>query len=506
MAKRTFRPLNPAAAERRRKAMHAVRQHLADGDHVSAESALRALPTALRGDPEAEFLKGVLAELRHRPTEAIEHARASLAAHEHPDAVALLARACRRAGRTEEALAACDRLDGLKPGAATVLRAGTLEEAGRFDEAQAVLEPIIEQHAAGTEPLPMPVRVEWSKLLVQSKAYDEAITLIDATLAGLDPQANDLRRAQLHIKAKAADRAKRYDLSFESASAANDIGRLEFDPDLYTRQVSALIENWSRESMSTFPISSCDSDLPVFVAGMPRSGTSLIDQIIDAHHQAAGVGELSSIEKFAYELSAAWDPGRGEGKQFGKYDAWRWTRQARDYVLEIEGLAPEGAQRVVNKALGNNKLVGLLARLFPKTRVIHAIRDPRDVAISCFMGGFNNRLHPWTTRLDWASHAWDQSRRMMDHWKASLDVPILDVHYERLVAQPEVEMPRIIEFLGLPWDDRCSRFYESKRTVRTLSYDQVNRPLYSSSSGRHANYATHLDGVTFPDYDAWSNV
>ena len=484
--------------------MHAVRQHMADGDLASAEAALRTLPAQLRGDPEAEFLRGILAEKRHRPAEAIEHARASLAAHEHPDAVALLARACRRAGHTEEALAACDRLDALKPDAATVLRAGTLEEAGRFDEAKAVLAPIVDKHAAEGTPLPMPVQVEWSKLLVQSKAYDEAIALIDETLDGLEPKADDLRRAQLHLKAKAADRAKRYDLAFESASAANDICRLEFDPELYTTQVSALIENWSREAMAGFPISSCDSELPVFIAGMPRSGTSLIDQIIDAHPQAAGVGELSSIEKFAYELSAAWDPGRGEGKQFGKYDAWRWTRQARDYVREIEGLAPDGAQRVVNKALGNNKLVGLLARLFPKTRIIHAIRDPRDVAISCFMGGFNNRLHPWTTRLDWASHAWQQSRRMMDHWKASLDVQILDVHYERLVAQPEVEMPRIIDFLGLPWDSRCERFYESKRTVRTLSYDQVNRPLYSSSSGRHANYASHIRGIEFPPYDPWA--
>ena len=116
------------------------------------------------------------------------------------------------------------------------------------------------------------------------------------------------------------------------------------------------------------------------------------------------------------------------------------------------------------------------------------------------MGGFNNHLHPWTTQIDWAARAWEQSMRMMEHWKRSLDVPILDVHYERLVRDPETEFPRIIEFLGLEWDDACREFHKSRRTVRTLSYDQVNRPLYTSSAGRHRNYAGHIAGVAFPAY------
>ena len=102
----------------------------------------------------------------------------------------------------------------------------------------------------------------------------------------------------------------------------------------------------------------------------------------------------------------------------------------------------------------------------------------------------------------WASAAWAQSMRMMEHWKASLDVPILDVHYEKLVCDPENEFPRIIEFLGLDWDDACREFHKSRRTVRTLSYDQVNRPLYATSAGRHANYAAQIERVTFPKYSA----
>jgi hypothetical protein len=107
----------------------------------------------------------------------------------------------------------------------------------------------------------------------------------------------------------------------------------------------------------------------VFVAGMPRSGTSLIDQIIDAHPRASGVGELAAIEGFAARLSEAYQPELDPPRCFGRYGRFRWTRVAREYVKQIRGLAPD-ADRVVNKALGNNKLVGLLARLFPRTRVI----------------------------------------------------------------------------------------------------------------------------------------
>ena len=103
--------------------------------------------------------------------------------------------------------------------------------------------------------------------------------------------------------------------------------------------------------------------------------------------------------------------------------------------------------------------------------------------------------------MEWIACAWQESQRIMNHWKASLPVPILDVSYEQLVKHPEIEFPRILNFLGMEWDEACTRFHESKRTVRTLSYDQVNRPLYTSSVARHVNYAKSLQGIRWPEYD-----
>jgi tetratricopeptide (TPR) repeat protein len=486
---------------KRTATVQSLRNKLADRRFDELFKELAALPAKLAKDPEVLFVKAVACERTKRFMDAIRAARQSLELMEHPNTMLVLARCYRFTGETEKCLEWCDKAAAKQSNPATidVLRGGALEEAGRFDEATALLKRHVDAIEADGGEMSLNLRMEWSKLLVQNKEYDDAVELIDGTLQ--HPEVvPEIRNVQLHLKAKACDRKKDFAEAWAAAEEANAIGRLEFSPELYEEQVSTLIEIWSQEHMQKFPLADCGDELPIFVAGMPRSGTSLIDQIIDAHPLASGVGELNSIERFAYDLSRVYDPEKEPPKCFGKYDAYRWTRTAKDYVKQLRSIAPPDAERVVNKALGNNKLVGLIARLFPKTRIIHAIRDPRDVAISCFMGGFNNRLHPWTTRVEWAASAWEQSWRMMEHWKATLDVPILDVHYENLVENPDEEFPRIIEFLGLDWDDRCFEFHKSRRTVRTLSYDQVNRPLYKTSSGRHKNYASFIEGVDFPEY------
>ncbi len=495
-------PRESAPAPRdRAAAVASIRADLTAGDLARARETARALIARNKRDAEAHFLLAVVAERGRDVAAARDHARRAIAIKPHAEAHMILARQEREAGATDASLDHCHRALALRPGHVPYLihRAGALEEAGRFAEARAVVDPLVESFETSGKPLPGPLRFELAKLLVQEKDHDRAIEVVDGLLGdGSTPR--DAARLAYYLKAKALDRSGRYDEAFESAGLGNEIGRLEFDPRLYEDQVSALIEIWSPERMERFPLADCDDELPVFVAGMPRSGTSLIDQIIDAHPRAAGVGELASIEAFAARLSRAYDPDKEPPDCFGRFDRFRWTRVAEDYVRDVRRLAPPGTERVVNKALGNNKLVGLLARLFPRTRIIHALRDPRDVAISCYVGGFNNRLHAWTTRIEWAACAWEQSQRMMDHWKRALDIPILDVRYEALVRDPDTEFPRLIGFLGLEWDDACRDFYKSRRTVRTLSYDQVNRPLYTSSAGRNANYAAHLAGVEFPAY------
>ncbi len=465
-----------------------------------AVETLKPLIKKKKPDPGVLYLMACIYEQEGNASGALEFAKKANASKPNDISKLIVARVYRATGKTDECIQWTDKVLRRKPDdhQALAIKAGALEEAGRIDEAESILLAVIESADGDLARLPVPIRDVWSRVLVQRKEYPKAIELIDAIVSGtLNKNA---MVGLFHLKAKACDRSKQYDFAWEAAEQANAPGRLEYDPDLHTEQVDMLIEIWSKEHTDEFPMTTCDSIVPVFVAGMPRSGTSLIDQIIDTHPKAAGVGELSSIEAFAIALSRNYNPDEEPSKRFGEMGQVKWQQAADSYIKHIVSVSPKGTERVVNKALGNNKLVGLIARLFPKTRIIHAIRDPRDVAISCFMGGFNNKMHPWTSRADWAAHTWSLSERMMNHWKETLDIPILDVHYEKLVADPENEFPRLIEFLELDFDPSCYDFHKSKRTVRTLSYDQVNRPLYTTSSGRHKNYESHIKDIKFPTY------
>ena len=130
--------------------------------------------------------------------------------------------------------------------------------------------------------------------------------------------------------------------------------------------------------------------------------------------------------------------------------------------------------------------------------MIHVVRDPRDVAISCHFGRFRAEAIPYAGRLEWVAAAWRDTERLMRHWADVLDLPMITVDYETLVSQPDTEVRRLIEFLDLPWDDRCLAFHESSRPLQTLSVDQVARPLHTGSVGRHRRHAREVEPVDWP--------
>ena len=369
------------------------------------------------GTRDAEFMRvrAVLEDRAQRFGLAVHWATAAEGLASHPDTLVILGRAAANAGRTDEALAHYRRILDAVPGHAgtRLLMAQALEAAVRTTEASEVLEEL-RRDIAGKDPaLLAHVQHLTAAVMVHQKLFGEAVEVLDRDV--LRPGApEDFVRTALYLRAKACDRLGRYEDAFESAAKANAIGDPQFDPQLYHEGVQALMDHWTRASMASFPSSRSDSEVPVFIAGMPRSGTSLLDQVVDAHGQAAGVGEMAIIEHFARQLEGVWDASLPAPESFGPMRDRAFKNAAAAYVAECRKEAP-GATRIVNKALGNNRIVGLLARLFPRTRVIHAIRDPRDVAVSCFMGGFNNAYYPWTARMDWIAAAWEESRRLCSH-------------------------------------------------------------------------------------------
>ncbi len=391
----------------------------------------------------------------------------------------MLARVAETRARAEEAISRCDEALRLNPGLrpARGLKAAVLERSGRYDEARAALEPLgaaLEEEAATAALM--------ARLEHRAKRHAEALAILDRQLARSD-LAPAARQSMLYLKGKICDRTGDYDRAFDACSEANQIGRMPFDEARFVAQVDEMIAVFSKERMATYPRARTRSEAPVIVAGMPRSGTTLIEQIIDAHPKGAGAGEIGGIDFFT---------------EFPQYPEWMagLTLEAIDKIA-ASGLSAllaigRGAERIVNKSLWNYRQLGLMALLYPGGRVIHSKRDPRDVCLSCFLEHLRPERHPYAADLHNLGVVHKQCERLMAHWKDVCGLPVLDVSYEAMVEDQERESKRIIDFLGLEWDEKCLRYYDSGRMVMTLSYDQVTKPIYTSSIGRWRNYERRL--------------
>jgi len=472
-----------SSAAARDRTLSEAWQHLSSG---RPDLALAAVERHLRldpGDPQLLSMASRALNERGEHERAVETATRALARGEQAEPLWVRGDAQRALGRTDGAVADLRRAMQLAPEVDDVrLRlVATLEEAGLREEASSELEPLLERHPAGPD-RPARVSYERAKLLMHEGLHAEAIEELDAAIRPVRPGTAPFAM-MLHLRAKALDRIGRYDEAWESAMRAHRSRGITFDPDAMVAATDAIIARWNRASLADAGTSGINDPLPVLVCGMPRSGTSLVDQIVHAHPRAAGVGELDLVERWAESVD--------EATRMGVTLPGDARRVARRYIDHIRRLAP-AAERISNKALGNVRVLGHLARLFPSGRIVSIERDPRDVAVSCVLGAFSATRYPWTSRPEWVSLAWRESQRLMEHWRHELDLPTLDVRYEDLVTNGERGMRAIIEFLGLPWDPSVAQFHSIRRTVRTLSYDQVSRPLTDASIGRWRHYERHL--------------
>ena len=220
---------------------------------------------------------------------------------------------------------------------------------------------------------------------------------------------------------------------------------------------------------------------------MPRSGTTLLDQIIDAHPEAIGLQERADIQMLARLLSHR--TGRPQENAIEAADAGMLDDLADRYLEMLDDFTARRPtndvtappRRLVNKALALDEHVGLVSRMLPGSRVIVIRRDPRDNLLSIFLNPILPEQHPWSTSLEGLVAARRRFDRLTVHWKDTLDLPILDVDYESLVSDPEAQIRRIIDFLDLPFHQNCLQSHRSGRAVTTPSWEQVARPINRDS-------------------------
>ncbi len=297
--------------------------------------------------------------------------------------------------------------------------------------------------------------------------------------------------------ARLYDMAGRYDEAFAAAARGGAMRRTGYDPGEVLARCEDRIAAWSAQRIARAPVARFKTQTPVFIIGMPRSGTSLVEQVIASHPRAYGGGEMLATKFAAHELSEPNGLIRDRAQLIEQLKPAALDRCARKIVRAMEQAASRerdaGIQRITDKLPNNYEYVGIIAKLFPDAKIIHCVREPLDTCVSCFMLDFvGDRNHGYSYNMEHLAAQYRIYERYMAHWRAVSPIEMLEVRYEELVADPEAGARRIIEHIGLEWDGACARAHETRRAVSTLSSDQVRRPVYTSSVGRWRNYEKHI--------------
>ena len=287
------------------------------------------------------------------------------------------------------------------------------------------------------------------------------------------------------------DDAGRYDEAFAHYADANALVRKTW-PAVRQEEVEIAVGAPVERTIATYTSEHIEaaaakignlSELPVFIVGMPRSGTTLVEQICASHSRIFGAGELGAIPRMLQLLSSE----QGDGAR--ALNAHR--RAASAHISRLRELG-SGAARVIDKMPDNIYTLGAIACLFPRARIIYCSRDPRDISLSCYFQLFGEGAQYFSYDLEDCGRRCLAVRRLATHWLKLRPHHMIEINYEKLVTDLEGESRRLIEFLGLGWEPGCLDFQQTERTVATVSHWQVRQPLYASSVGRWRNYVKHL--------------
>jgi tetratricopeptide (TPR) repeat protein len=278
-----------------------------------------------------------------------------------------------------------------------------------------------------------------------------------------------------------------HEAAFRNFQAANERKPGRFDAERHRQRIEATATAWSRAALDRLRGAGDASSSPIFIVGMPRSGTTLVEQIIAAHPDVHGAGELPLIG----ELARAWR-GASDVLSPGSVTDASARRAAAGYLAAAN---PTDRPRFTDKMPANYEYLGLIKTLLPGARVVHCRRHPLDTAVSCYFQDFSGLGLAWSNRLEDIDVYYRAYRALMRHWREVLTLKIHDVDYERLVADPSNQIRRLLAFLDLAAHPDCLTHDRAGRVAATASYAQSRRPIYRDAVGRHRPYRRYLGPV-----------
>jgi tetratricopeptide (TPR) repeat protein len=334
-------------------------------------------------------------------------------------------------------------------------------------------------------------------MLLRGGLPDADIERIEEHLAGSDGS-DPARMNLLFGLAGVWDARRSYSQAAQCAREANQLARDQlarrnrsYQPDEHEQLISGLIHSLDSAFFTRLSAAGLDTRRPVFIIGLPRSGTTLIEQILASHPQVHGAGELSlaraDFEAIPDLLGRDGEPPFACIGDLTEAAARQLASGHDRRLAELEGGT---AARILDKMPDNYVHLGLIAALFPEATLIYCRRDFRDIAVSCWLTGF--RSVRWTNATEHIASRFHQHARLMNHWRSVLPRSIHQVDYEETVADLEGTARRLVAACGLDWHPACLQFHRTSRPIRTASFAQVRQPVYPSSVARWKNYQVEL--------------
>lgn len=425
----------------------------------------------------------------HQRTEAIACLeRATHCEPGNPAVHTLLGRALAQDGQLERSQHSFEQALQLNPEAldAVIGLAGVFEDLGERSRAAATYSHLLKHVPDNPEGL--------AGLLAVAEGETLAVAIEDSQAAMLHAQDRDAALIGYAL-GKVLARRGEHEAAFTAWTQANSARRRvagTFDRDTFDRRIQRLIDIFCSDFFASRRNWGVASTRPVFVVGLPRSGTTLTEQILSSHPSVFGAGELDLLT----DLATATPDRLGRNDPPWPETASHLTETlvgdiAQDHLSRLTALAPESTTHVIDKQPLNFWHLGLVALTLPNAKIIHCQRDIRDNGLSIFAENFNPEQR-WATDLADLAYYWQGYKRLMQHWQEVTGLDILEVNYEDTVANLEDQARRLTNFLDLPWDDVVMTFHQTDRAVQTPSRWQVRRPLYASSAGRWRHYEQQL--------------
>ena len=454
------------------------------------EEAITLFKRALTIDEHhSDALRNIAATLNtlKRPREALPYLeRLCDLQPDSSDAVSRLAHTFLRVSDVDRAITYFRKAVKLEPNRtrARILLGEALEAAGQFKQAQFQYLSVLRREENNI--------VALAKLLnlrdISHEWAERALNLLERR------NLEEAARIRLHVAlGHYYDRTGSFDEAFRNFQVGYELQRknARFNSKHFSAAVDRLINTFTSAFFSRVPSQTIRSARPIFIVGMPRSGTTLVEQILASHSQVAAGGELSTIMNVGSQIHHLGRNYRPYPDGIRDLTSLDLARMAQRYLDRLD-LVSTHAARVTDKLPFNYMHLGLIAILFPEAKIIHCRREPMDNCLSCYFTSFSEELQ-FANNLQTLGNYYLDYCRLMEHWHRVLPVKVLDVQYENLVGSTHEIIREILAYCSLDWEDTCLSFYGTKRGVRTPSRWQVRQPIYTSSVGRWKNYESHLD-------------